>query len=269
VPTYFADYRSFKRSWIAMNDAMMAQLVAQRIAAATLRNLVHTNDQLLPELFPGIPDLARLRRTPADAADLIESGERYFAFAAIPFVVSVFHQYISAVIRWRRRGRDDQTWIVPLEDVPSALDDLSVRLPDRELAMFDIVRRLRNRLVHNGGTAGDSMKAFNALDPGPKTEWLRLAGSIPTWGRSRDLLQLTWIEIKVALAVSKRLADTVRDQLEVVVDREEWLEIIAADFRETHSRAAAREAKTMVGFARINYSSCALTITEAHDLLGR
>jgi hypothetical protein len=158
----FPAYRTYQEARIAANDAMMALLIGSRLGAHTLE-LNAGSPHLIPEIFPGVNGAKRLNRTVADAQSLMRSSEKYLAYMAIPFVLSVHATLLVAAVRMIREDGKDQS-----SDDPTkiSLDELHERieglwpssLPAGDLRLFHFSRYLRNRIIHFGGAAGSNLR---------------------------------------------------------------------------------------------------------------
>jgi hypothetical protein len=190
----FPAYRVYQEARIAANDAMMALLIGSRLGAHTLE-LNAGSPHLIPEIFPGVNGAKRLNRTVADAQSLMRSSEKYLAYMAIPFVLSVHATLLVAAIRMIREDGKDQSTDDPtkisLDELHERIEGLCLRAYPLETFDFSISPGIfRNRIIHFGGAAGSNLRTeYAGLGTSLRKYWEGLAGRpLPSF-RARK----TWI----------------------------------------------------------------------------
>lgn len=261
----FPAYRRHEEARIRANDAMMIQLASSRL---TSDRLSHCDDQdaFLPDAFPHVPDLRRMNRRLSDVAVLVREGERHFTYMAVPFALSVYHAYVVQCIRLvkQRLDAEEETGPVTLDLVHEALASVAGEAISEDLArMFDLVRHIRNRIIHYGGTEGSHLSdKWNAMSTPAKQSWERLARRpLPIQGSDREMA-LGLDELIAVLALTKRLAVEVNGVLQTAVPLEQWAAIAVDDYRESQPTRFAHVAtriRRVMGFVRINYGALSLT----------
>ena len=201
-------------------------------------------------------------RTIGDAADLVMAAERQLVFMAIPFILSVHHAYAVDCLELVMGGdrsvlteptsRDD---LVRLEIVHTRLmDECGTRLPNDLLALFDLLRHIRNRIVHFAGVQGSHLAAkWRGLSLTARSGWEEVArGSLPLGGSSEEL-ELGFGELIATWMVVTRLGREMNEAVARAVPRDRWAMIVVNDYRGEHpSRWAqvATRTRRCRGFAR-------------------
>lgn len=279
MATNFPAYRDFEAARIAANDAMMALLVGSRLGQVAIDSMeAEKQDRYLPELFPDIDDVRRLNRTAKDTRELLANAESHLASMAIPFILSVYQDFATDVIDLMRQdglapGTDDPKRI-PLEELHTYLvEKCGLPLSGMELALFDFIRQLRNRIVHFGGTPGSHLRAAYArLPEEAKALWRKLTGGDFTTGDSKSPLVLGSAALYPVLAVTKRLSKGIVGELSRRLSRSQWADVVVADYHQVHAErlgGSARRLRRIFNYAKHQYSSLELTEGELADALNR
>ncbi|MDI3424151.1 hypothetical protein [Streptomyces luteolus] len=131
---------------------------------------------------------------------------------------------------------------------------------------FDLLRLLRNSIVHAGGLpSADLLSVSRALSAASAKNWENLTGAAPSAlvaaGRPVDLNQG---ELVAALAITKSLAEQLNEGLQNALPREVWADLLCEDFRAelskyTHEHQRARK---LPGYARKHFRVIGLTVDE-------
>jgi hypothetical protein len=261
----FPAYRRFNASRVAANDAMMAILVGSRLASASIaeREASSSPTDLLPIVFPELPGVERLNRTLADARRLLADAERYLAYMAIPFALSVYGTYVVDVIRMAQSaGVADEIDVggLRLSDLhPHLKDACSIVLPGIELELFDFLRRLRNRIIHYGGQQGSRLRqSFFDMSPEARELWFALTQREFPFGDRRDELVLGARELIPALSVTKHLGDAISIQISERLPKAFWATQAVEDYLTNAPFPSINRSdvlRKVQGIARYNYSS--------------
>jgi len=112
-------FRELERWRIERNDAGLALIIGSRIGKQELESLPSEDHRrYLPSLFPSVPDIERLNIRVATAVSKLGDAELAYAYMAIPFVVSVFNEYLlnSAMMiadagKWPIAKRPDELFL--------------------------------------------------------------------------------------------------------------------------------------------------------------
>jgi hypothetical protein len=280
VRVRFPAYRRYTAARIEVNDAVMALLVGARLGEHALKSSAADPDALLPALFGRIESINRLNRTPADAAELLAGAETHLAYMALPYALAVHHVFIIDALRMLREdGHDDPTSNyeipaqsdlakLPLETAHEYMSERCAKPLDSQLLeLFHLLRRLRNRVIHAGGTAGSHLIAdYKKLPKQTRADWERLAGrSLGADVSGEGRLELREGELVAALAIPHFIAQEVNYLLMRTLSREFWAHVAVDDYRDSFpARFAQRDRRMprLMGHAERLYGPLALTQEE-------
>lgn len=272
MPVQFPAYRRHDEARIRVNDTLMAILASSRLAESLLESVADKN-LLLPEAFPDRPDLTRMNRSIADSHLLIGRAERQLVYMAIPYLLSVHEAYVVDCIEMvtERSASDEQ---LRLEVVHSAFtESVGAELPADLLALFDLLRHLRNRIVHYAAVQGSHLREkWDALPSGAEGGWRNVAGRQLPIGRSDEELDLGVGELIASLMVVTRLGREVSNAMARALSRDRWADIVVADYREHHPAALAQRSTRLrrcLGYAGTHYGALRLESAEIDDALRR
>ena len=280
----FKEYRAYTQARIAANDAAMALLVGSRIAVDTLRAIAAPNNKRLPDLYPHLDEMRYVTLNVDQSITLLRESERYLAYMAIPFIVSVHETLLVAVIRMLS---DAGVWSNPDGLAPDNLDlsekhaaifdgcrdhlteEAQVVL-DRNLELFDFIRLLRIRLVHYGGASGERLRErWKRLSGEAKKEWTELSKH-SFEARDHTQLLLGCNDLVAVLAITKHLAQTINHVLGHVLSRDQWARLVINDYRDTNPHRWPKNEQRLrrvSGHARFYYGSLELTRGELEGAL--
>jgi hypothetical protein len=281
----FPAYRRFSEASIEVNDAMMALLVGARLGEHALKNSAASRDVLLPSLFGQIPGIARLNRTTSDAAHLLANAETHLAYMAIPYALAVHSSFIvSAAGMVRDDGRDDPEGLHGLqrqEDLTklrlgSAHEYIAkrcgTRLDGTLLPLFHVARRIRNRIVHYGGTTGSRLASeYRDLPDDVRESWEHLAGRPLTAAIEAKRLVLNEGELIAVLAVSRYLVQEINDLLAQTLSRTYWASLAVNDYGTAHPERFGernRQLRRIRGYTQRLYKPLHLTDEELSEAIG-
>lgn len=260
---HFPEYRQFEAARVESNDAMMALLVGSRLGRHTL-GLAEGSPHLLGSLFPAVPEVGRLNRSVADTRLLIDGAERYLAYMALPYALSVYSTLLSDGIALMREAGvdqgDDDPRDIPLSEIHArfvaAAGAELTDLPQVHLRLFEFARWVRNRIVHRGGTAGSRLPNHyrQVLGEDDRVEWRRIARRDPPFGDGGEQMDLRSPELRVVLAITKHLAESANVILCERLPRPAWAHIVVSDYEQTSRRSSAGRIEAVVGYARMNYA---------------
>lgn len=275
----FPAYRQYTAARIEVNDAMMALLIGARLGQHALSNTPASPEVLLPTLFGQISGIARLNRTAGDAAQLLADAERHLAYMAIPYALTVHSSFlVQAAAMLRDDGRDEDSAVhaIPRQEdltklsLETAHEYIAERcdenLDGNLLPLFDLTRRIRNRIVHFNGVAGSRLSAdYRKLSVDTRAGWEELArrplGDAIESGR----LEVAEGELIAVLAISHHLTRRINDLLARTLSREYWATTAVRDYREMYPRRFAerdRRLRRVIGHASRLYAPLRLTEAE-------
>lgn len=287
-------FRQLAEARSAANDAMVAMLVAGEISTDFLQD---KGDARLTTLFPALPSRKRLDRTASDALPIIEGAERHLAGMAIAYAISIHHRGMSKVLAslgadgklvraWRKEHPAEGEPVDVLKDI----DPYDVKLVEvhavfrrttgaeakardvfdpRELGAFQFARQLRNRLAHQGATAGANLKSqWEGLPDSVQTLWTDLARREFPIPKSGEPLELGSGELFAVLAICKRLEDAAEREVVGALSDEALADIVVADYASSQPHRMANDhaiERRLYGFLARRYKNFATV--DASDLL--
>jgi len=241
----------------------MALLIGGRLSGHML-SLLDGSEAFLTGVFPRVPDISRLHVAVPTAQALLKSSETHLAHMAIPYSVSIHEDYLNRCIDMmcRAKGQAPST-IKPykrkLVRIYTTLTEFGLASPPQRMGdPFELVRRIRNQIVHDSGAIGDVLSFYRSSEKLPD-EWRGMA--------KRDLdhrddahLRLEAAELYAALGVLKRLADWLNKALQAAIDRPAWAAIVLDAFSTQGPEGNPDQvAKRLRGFIRHNYGVLGLT----------
>lgn len=274
----FPDYKTHEQARVEANDAMMALLVAGRIAVEVLRTIdadevvdIEGEVEWLPRLFPTVREMHRLNIRRAEAATVVEDAESHLVQMSIPFALSVHGAYIARCIAHLQGAGVDTSGTNPstirLKDIHGHISGHGrIAFSGPLLELFNLARMVRNRIIHHGATTGHEVKpAWRHLSRRAKDSWVRLADREPPFGNPSDRLVLQAGELFAVLAITKNLADAANVGLQKELPREYWARIVVDDYSTIAPERFAQRAtrlRRVVGHARRLYVPLGLTQEE-------
>lgn len=173
----------------------------------------------------------------------------------------------DAAVISRRRARDAHAagqHALLQEACGSHLDPLP-------LEQLDVLRRMRNAVIHDGGRVSPGLTASVAsLSSGALAGWTKAAGRDPSVLRPGDRLRFGHGEMILALAVTKNVERGVNRLLQLGLPRATWIDIAVRDAVSSlpdvlRGNAAPRKVH---GFARHHYGPLAISRDEVAVALG-
>ncbi|WP_421119838.1 hypothetical protein ACE2AJ_00310 [Aquihabitans daechungensis] len=246
----------------------MTQLVATHLASELLDPA--NDERMLPDVYPNIEVLRRLNLPQGKARSMFAASARDLAFMSIPFLLAVHGDFIVKCIEMLQDAGVDQSEVVPeslhLSAVHEHLESVTHALPVDLLSMFHLSRRLRNRIIHNGGRYGSKMgTTWWALSPDARASWERLAQRPLHLGSAGDRLEINEGEVIATLAVVRALALHANELLQPVIPRTYWATLVVDDYADVapdRMKDKANLLRRLRGYAGHNYEPLNLTERE-------
>jgi hypothetical protein len=267
-PLLFPAFRSYLAARETINDELMALVAGAAIADATLSGA--PQDALLPSQFPALTQLERMNQPVGSVRALWARSPGALARTAFSYIVSVYAAFLAdAVVMLQHAGLDndshepDDTHVKSLHERFST--SAGILLPGREVSLFELIRKVRNRLMHQAGTPGAGLgREWRYLTEDAKAEWCRVAGRpfTDTICARNLVLDLQLGELNAALAVTHRLAHRVNDALRLAVDEDVWATWIVDDYRDLWPRKfgdASRRLGRLQGYSRHLYGPLSIS----------
>lgn len=259
----FPAYIRHEEGRVEANNSMIALLIGGRLSGHML-SLLDGSEAYLTDIFPRLPDIAKLHVAVPTAQALLRSSETHLAHMAIPYSVSIHEDYLNRCIDMvcRARGQAPST-IKPhkrkLGGIYSTLVGLGLDSPPQPMGeLFELVRKVRNQIVHENGMIGDVLSFYRGSKQ-LSDSWQRLAKR--ELDRRDDAhLHIEAPELFASLGVLKRLADWLNKALQSALDRPTWAAIALEAFGAGDPKGNPDQiARQIRGFIRHNYGALDLT----------
>lgn len=237
---HFPAYRNFVDARIDAIDAMTALIMGTRLSIKELQTANPT--VRLPELHEEIAGITRLNRTASDAANLLKDGEIHLVYMAIPYALSVYGSYLVAVAHMLREDGHEPVSQSPQPDLNKlTLDDgheyivdcCSGKLDENYLSLFHFSRQIRNRIIHNGATAGSHIK-YDQLPSKARTVWEELSKRPFPQVSYGDKMAINDSELIAILGVCNKLAEDLNKLAAKTISRKYWASLAVKDFGSRH-----------------------------------
>jgi hypothetical protein len=275
----FPAFRSYLAARKTVNDELMAIVVGAAIADRALMPPA-PQGALLSEWASDIPGVLRMNQSIACVRTVLGKAPGTVARTAIPYMLAVYAVYLADAIGMLRQAGLD---VDPHEPDDTHLKALHGRfmaaattaLPERDVALFEISRMVRNRLVHQAGAPGSKLRAeWARLSPDAKDEWIRVAGRplIEAISTRDEPLDLDLGELFATLAVTHRLAHRINGVLVQRVPARVWADLLVADYRELWPRRygnSDQRLRRLSGYARQHYGALELDSDELREAVRR
>jgi hypothetical protein len=255
----FDRYRTYVTARVDANNAMMALLAGSRLAAHSLQ-LHEGSPHQLPGLFPAVKDIDRFNLLPGRASELLLDADAHLAAVAIPYALAVYEAFVKDAIAMLEpdgysisrangalnAGRMHQTFY----------DAVGVPQPGDVMALFHVLRTIRNAQIHHAGSMTPEVTAaIHSLSSDQRQRWEKLImGNVDDMLNDRKL-SLTVGHLIAAFAVTKEAARHINQVLATKLSRQRWAIIAVTDYAATapHPSNSRQWKKGLIGFARFNY----------------
>jgi len=272
MPILFPAFRDYLEARRVINDDLVALIVGAHVASDCLS--LGPQDRLLADLVPEVALVERMNQRVAAVRELWRKAPETAGRMGIFYIVSAYGVYLAdAVSMLRDTGQDDDahepddTHISTLHSRLSAASGIA--LPSRDLALFKLILTIRNRLAHQGGTPGSTLRSrWAQLDADAKEEWERVSKRPlnDVIGNDRDLpMTLGLGELNATLAVTHRLAHRVNRGLAEGLARTKWAELVVSDYKARFPRRygdPTLRSRRLLGYSTKLYAALELTDSE-------
>lgn len=264
---HFPAYRAFDDVRAVANDALMALLIGGRVGRAALAEA--DPDSWLQDIVP-VEDVRRLHLRVKAGSELIESSEKYLSVMGIPFTLSVYQGYLGNVIKFLQTAGVDQSGRDPfklsLDEVHPHLKGCGISLDSDLCRLFEVIRLVRNRILHAAGIQGSSVRsAYKHLPKSARGWWEVRTNREITFGGSGDMLSLGPPELIGSLALTKELGRQTNEGLIPIIPREAWAVLVIEDYRLCHPnkfKLKPQVFRSLKGFSNNLYAPLALAEEE-------
>lgn len=264
---HFPAYRAFDDLRVVANDALMALLIGGRVGRAALAEA--DPDSWLPDVVP-VEDVRRLHLRVGASSELIESSEKYLSIMGIPFTLSVYQGYLGNVIKFLQTAEVDQSGRNPfkfmLDEMHPHLKECGVSLESDLCRLFEVVRLMRNRILHAAGIQGSLVRsAYKQLPKPARGWWEERTGREIEFDGSGEMLNLGPPELIGSLALTKELGRQTNEGLIPIIPREMWAFIVVEDYRSCHPdkfKLKPQVFRSLKGYSNNLYAPLALSEEE-------
>jgi len=268
VPINYPAYREHRDAAESANNAIMALFVGSQLAARTL-TLTSGSPHLLSEIFPLVPHISRLDLTAAAASDLIDSAEVHLADVAVPHALALHEGYINSVrdlllasgipvpllgLKWNASNMHTILFAALGAPVPSGHD------------LFELLRRLRNAVIHNASMLDSyAVAAVPLLSGASEARWMDVVGSPATKFVAGDKLSMGLGEVMMAFSTTRYLTAEINGALGGALPRTQWANMVVQDYADTEPigfKSSMRLAAKLQRFAHLQYRPLGMTSSE-------
>jgi hypothetical protein len=230
----YAEFNDYDRRHQEANTAINAMLAGCRLASHVLA-LTHGATRPLAEIFPSIPRIKLFNLRTDVASRVLDDAEHHLGLMAVPYLQAIHEDYgIGCLALLRDSGLTSSTQVnaANASNLHARFTTATgVDLEPAAREIFQLLRLLRNAVVHRGGTAGDEIvSACAEMSPGAQELWARITSQTHPHYEAGEPVRLGFSETIAELAVTKRLAREMNLAMGSVMPRAFWLGRLADDF---------------------------------------
>jgi hypothetical protein len=277
MPTQFPAYRQYNATRSKINDSVIALLLATRLAQEHIRENSDPSERLAAR-FSAIPGIDRLNLTIDHAGKILGEAENDLAYMAISQVLGGHNAFITELLEILKLDNIHEPFHdvreIKLETGHELIQVATGQILDKdELALFHLIRKIRNRIIHNDGTLGSYIASeYRHLNKNAKDRWERITSkpldSISVDGR----IALTESEIFATLSICTSLARQLNEAVASTISSGTLADIVVEDYKVTYPdrfKQKDRRAKRVATFSKDNYSSRLLSADEIESAIER
>ena len=264
----FSAYRQYEDARVDANNSMIALLAGSRLAAHTLQLHADSPHQL-PGLFPRVRDIDRFNLLPGRATELLHGADAHLAAVAIPYALAVYEAFVLKVADLleadgapvsRARGSMNAGRMHATVYRAAQVD-----APKDTIALFHVLRCLRNAQIHRAGLASKELvEVVSELSDDQQRQWERLTmAPLAGWPEGKHI-DFTVGHLIAAFAVTKEAARALNETLQLALSRRFWAGLAVLDYAETAkpARNSSGWKRGVLGFASFNYKALNFTAAE-------
>lgn len=230
----YAEFNDYDRRRQDANTAINAMLAGCRLASHVL-TLTHGASRPLAEIFPSIPRIKLLNLRTDVASRVLNDAEHHLGLMAVPYLQAIHEDYgIGCLALLRDSGFISSTQVnaANASNLHAKFTMATgVDLEPEAREIFQVLRLLRNAVVHRGSSAGDEIvTACAEMSSGAQKLWMRITSQTHPRYERGEPVRLGFSETIAELAVTKRLAREMNLVMGNVMPRAFWLGRLADDF---------------------------------------
>lgn len=229
----YDQYRLLLARRQSANSSIMALLAGSKLALNTLA-LSRGSKHPLSEIYPEVQHIERFSLRTDVASSLLADADQHLAIMAVPYVLALHEDYMAhccemlvAEGQLSRRKVNDMS-AKTMHDVFAVGASAAFDVDD--LALFQVLRSIRNSFIHSGGVVGAELEAaVRSLPPSAIPRWARIAREQMPSFTVGDPISLGHQHIIATLAVTSTLMKEANLALEACVPRASWADRALSD----------------------------------------
>jgi hypothetical protein len=264
----FLAYRQHEAARVEASNAMMAFLAGANMSAHLLQ-LTSGSKHLLGEVFPQVPHIGRFNLTSDAARAILLDAESHLGGMAVPYALAIHEDFLRTCLDLLRRaglctGRDTRP---SMKEIHGKIEQATGQPFDAvSMAQFQVMRCLRNAIVHANGRAGTELFAEFLPRWTPEVErgWVKIAKRSPLELTDDERVDLRHGELILTLAVTRKLARQANAMLVTALPRDLWINLLIEDgvaSGKVDGNHTRRE-RDLRSLARLHYEPIAFTRAE-------
>jgi hypothetical protein len=259
--------------WQEANDSIMAFLAGSHLASHTLQ-LTEGSDRMLPEIFPAVLHISRFNLRTSLAREVLSNAENNLARMAIPHILALHEDFAFAVldmmVKLKLLSRNKRK-SASIKTVHAKIEDCSPHKYNRAtLEQFDLVRCIRNCIIHAGGVPNKEFyTALTNMSTDAENEWQKRTDRPSSSIVSNDRIVIRHYEIIGTLAITKSLWRETNEILQKSLTSAHWKEVALEDFLRDGPITGNKRQKerALKGFIRHHYKAAKISNQDIEDAL--
>src|SRR5665213_1569188 len=272
----FPLFRAYESSRQRVNNGTMALLAGSKLALHTLQ-LTKGSELLLPEIFPGVDHIRKFNLTTEDANEILLDAANHLGAVTIPYVLAIHTNFVMETLKmleglgYPNKARGNKADLTKNDVNTSNMHEavhLSLGMPPfaarsipTEYELFDVLRAMRNSLIHAGGRVTSDLKAtVRGMSSNAKGDWLRLARRDASTIILDNPIRITTNEIFTTFAVTKKVGRTLNAVLQTGISTSQWARICVDDFDDQTSKFVRSDpwARSLLAYGAQYYAGAKL-----------
>lgn len=278
----YVEYEQYEKRRQEANTAINAMLAGCRIASHFL-TLTHGATRPLAEIFPSIPRVKGFNLRTQVASDVLNDAEHHLGMMAVPFVQGIHEDYAMTCLKLlNAHGSLSNRRLAnaSAKTLHSTFETSGERLDSDSAEIFQLLRLMRNDVIHNGGIACDELAvACTDLSPEARVLWTTVTTQDPPAYAVGHVVRLGFSETIAELAVTKRLARAMNLALGRALPRSFWISELRLNFAGRKNLPPLSQPEKRLNMAMsiarhtygpLNFERCEIEVElDTHSLLRR
>lgn len=229
----YDEYEKYEQRRQDANTAINAMLAGCRLASHFL-TLTHGAARPLAEIFPSIPRIRGFNLRTDVASSVLNDAEHHLGMMAVPFVQGIHEDYAMTCLKLLNQNgvvSNSKLKSVTAKTLHEVFETSGQSLDEDSTEIFQILRMMRNAVIHNGGSASKELADACATLSRPASElWTKVTTQAAPGYSLGDSVRLGFSETVAELAVTKRLARSMNLGLGRALPRAFWLAHLRENF---------------------------------------